>query len=358
MRRQLFRQASLERLSTPEKLDVLMTIARPRHWIAIGSFIVLVLVLAVWSVTAAIPVRMQATGALVLQGQLVAVTAVVDGQLTDIQVREGDRIARGEVVARLYNTTWSDGIAAAKNDVGNGAGSKAQSQGLASLPSVDVGAVSTADPLTGEAGAEGWEEADHGTEGLGVELPVADSPRTGGLDTVLAQHQEQLLAKSQLVSLSSGTVRRVHAAPGEWLHAGDTLLTVESGEESSRPYAVVYVPQQQARALQPGMEARVWPGGDRTSGSGAIIGAVEAVGTVPVDVEAVSRYVQSREMAAKLAGEGLMVEVRVLLQRDSAQPSGLAFTSPRSADQLVLESGMPCTVEFLTGWVRPIQWIM
>ncbi|MGF1535323.1 MAG: hypothetical protein ACFB4J_02395 [Elainellaceae cyanobacterium] len=61
----LFRKESLERLSSPEQLDQLMQIVRPRHWIPLGVLGVLVALGVLWSILARIPMTVYGPGVLV-----------------------------------------------------------------------------------------------------------------------------------------------------------------------------------------------------------------------------------------------------------------------------------------------------
>ncbi|MGB3613096.1 MAG: hypothetical protein WBA10_04820 [Elainellaceae cyanobacterium] len=61
----LFRQESLERLSSPEQLDQLMQIVRPRHWIPLVALGVLMSLGILWSVVARIPRTVAGPGILV-----------------------------------------------------------------------------------------------------------------------------------------------------------------------------------------------------------------------------------------------------------------------------------------------------
>ncbi|MEO0408197.1 MAG: hypothetical protein AAF289_12675 [Cyanobacteria bacterium P01_A01_bin.135] len=60
----LFRQESLERLSSPEQLDQLMQIVRPQHWIPLVMLAVLVSLGVLWSIVARIPQVVSGPGVL------------------------------------------------------------------------------------------------------------------------------------------------------------------------------------------------------------------------------------------------------------------------------------------------------
>ncbi len=60
MQDKLFRQAALEKLSSPEELDQLMQVTTPRGWFALAGLIGLVLVALIVGVVGVIPIQEQA----------------------------------------------------------------------------------------------------------------------------------------------------------------------------------------------------------------------------------------------------------------------------------------------------------
>ena len=65
MNESIFRQKSLERISSPEEIDNYIRVTRPSLWLALGVIILLLAALILWSVTA----RIEAT--MVVDGQTV-----------------------------------------------------------------------------------------------------------------------------------------------------------------------------------------------------------------------------------------------------------------------------------------------
>jgi len=61
----IFRQESLERLSSPEQLDQLMQIVNPRSWLSLTALGSLVMLAIVWSVFGRIPITATGKGVLV-----------------------------------------------------------------------------------------------------------------------------------------------------------------------------------------------------------------------------------------------------------------------------------------------------
>lgn len=66
-KKSLFRQESLERLSSPERLDELMTLVNFRTWLPLGTIGVLLGLGLIWSVVGRIPVTTSGRGILVRQ---------------------------------------------------------------------------------------------------------------------------------------------------------------------------------------------------------------------------------------------------------------------------------------------------
>jgi hypothetical protein len=101
MKRQIFRQSALERLSSPEQLDQLIQVTTPRGWLALLGLIGLIVTVTAWSFSDTIPTQLIGRGILIRGGQVPQVLAPVAGQVDQILVRVGDEIGQGQVVARI-----------------------------------------------------------------------------------------------------------------------------------------------------------------------------------------------------------------------------------------------------------------
>ena len=97
----LFRKAALDRLSSPEELDVVMKIVRPRTWIATSAIAMALLAVVVWSVIGTIPITVRAQGILIKTGGLFDIVAPASGPVAEFLVSEGDTVENGQLVARL-----------------------------------------------------------------------------------------------------------------------------------------------------------------------------------------------------------------------------------------------------------------
>ena len=62
MNESIFRQKSLDRISSPEEIDNYMKVTRPSLWLTLGVIVLLLAALILWSVTARIEATTVADG--------------------------------------------------------------------------------------------------------------------------------------------------------------------------------------------------------------------------------------------------------------------------------------------------------
>lgn len=102
MQNRLFRRSALERLSSPERLDLLMQVTSPRAWIILLGIGILLGALVIWGFTGSIPITVSGEGILLRGGAgITSVTAPIAGLLSDIYVNVKEEVESGQVIARL-----------------------------------------------------------------------------------------------------------------------------------------------------------------------------------------------------------------------------------------------------------------
>ena len=100
----IFRQESLERLSSPERLDQLMQVVKPLDWIAIGTLGSLVFAAAIWSVFGRIPMTVEGKGVLMQPRGVSDFQSTISGQIESLNVRNGQCVAKDEILATIDPT--------------------------------------------------------------------------------------------------------------------------------------------------------------------------------------------------------------------------------------------------------------
>ena len=99
--KQLFRPEALETLSSPEKLNQLMTVVTAKDWIPLVAMGMLIATAVTWSLLGSVPSTVMGRGVLVLPRHMVSIDAVTGGRLAWFRARAGDGVQAGEVIGRL-----------------------------------------------------------------------------------------------------------------------------------------------------------------------------------------------------------------------------------------------------------------
>lgn len=100
-KRSLFRKESIERLSSPERLDQLMQVVSPKSWLPLTALGSLVAVAIVWSIYGRIPITVEGRGALIYPRTVVPLHSKSAGQLLTLDVNVGDVVKKGNVLATV-----------------------------------------------------------------------------------------------------------------------------------------------------------------------------------------------------------------------------------------------------------------
>lgn len=97
----VFRKVSLERLSSPEQLDLLMQVTSPRSWLALLGLLSLLISAIIWSVIGRIPIEVNAPAIILPTEGIKSVITLTEGQLNSIVVTPGDIVKEGQVIGAV-----------------------------------------------------------------------------------------------------------------------------------------------------------------------------------------------------------------------------------------------------------------
>ncbi|MDF5708717.1 MAG: NHLP bacteriocin system secretion protein [Nostoc sp. S4] len=100
-KRSIFRKESLERLSSPERLDQLMQVVSPRSWLPLVALGSIVGVGVIWSIYGRIPITVEGQGVLIYPSNVVPLQSKSAGQLMALNIKVGDVIKKGQVLATI-----------------------------------------------------------------------------------------------------------------------------------------------------------------------------------------------------------------------------------------------------------------
>jgi HlyD family secretion protein len=97
----LFRPEALEKLSSPEQLDFLVELVRPKDWVILATFGGLITVGLAWSIFGQIPVELEGKGILIQPDAVIPLNAPINGQIKTLNVKSHQCIRKGRVLATL-----------------------------------------------------------------------------------------------------------------------------------------------------------------------------------------------------------------------------------------------------------------
>jgi NHLM bacteriocin system secretion protein len=101
MSEQLFRKESLERLSSPERLDQLTNVVDPRAWIPLTTIGSLIIVTIIWSIFGRLPLNVSGKGVLIQPRRVIQFQAPSNGEVLSLEVKQGDRVKKGDVLGTI-----------------------------------------------------------------------------------------------------------------------------------------------------------------------------------------------------------------------------------------------------------------
>ncbi|MBH8563493.1 NHLP bacteriocin system secretion protein [Nostoc sp. CENA67] len=100
-KRTIFRKQSLERLSSPERIDQLMQVVSPKSWLPLVALGSLVGVAVIWSIYGRIPITVEGQGVLIYPSKVLPLQSKSAGQILALNVKVGDVVKKGQVLAAI-----------------------------------------------------------------------------------------------------------------------------------------------------------------------------------------------------------------------------------------------------------------
>ncbi len=372
MSNSIFRKKILSQLSSPDQLDSMVAIERPRHWLIGVVLLIGCIAVAIWSVYGKITDRVDSSGILITYGASVSdIVATYDGQVENILVKIGDEVRKGQEVAVLQQRDIDERIAKVTADLNDRRDllSKIETQ------STEAGDVSSRVISQQKARLEEQlkitraditrlkqqfetrqEQFDNKIitqtqleqsrqqyqNKLNVEKQVLD--RLGALEREaineensttqrLAQLQVQVSGlNNQLTELQAsqqnglvvkatkdGTVIEIKTTIGAILTAGRPVVSVETstGEiDRERITFLNFVNPQDGKKVTVGQEAFVSLSSANPSDYGKVKGIVRSISAFPVSLETVTAKLANNNLARALFNKGAPYEVSIDLLQD------------------------------------------
>lgn len=406
MSRQIFRQAALDRLSSPEQLDAALPLVNARGWASIGVFSFLVLSAILWGVFGSLPSNIAGKGILVVQGGRVQeAMTLAPGILTELLVTQGDHLAKGQLIGRIAQAGSDRQLLNLDQEIEEKRGELARRQSLFLEEMHSRGAIKADQEKAlrenldaARQHAEWLVKTMPGTEKLqaqgvisarslqdqrvtlanaqkqvsDVKLALAklDSDlaelrlsRETALKDIEAAHNDALrrraltearMRQENLVTAPvAGRVVAVKQAVGSFVAAGVQIVSIET--EGGGLEALVFLPTADGKKVLAGMKARITPDAVRKEEWGSMRGEVSDRSDYPVAANGLDAWISNPALVQQLASGSQPYVARLRLLTNNA--GSWRWTSGKTPP-VDITSGTTVAAEITYERRRPVDLVL
>ncbi len=370
----LFRKSALDRLSSPEQLDLMVRITSPAGWVALTALIGLIVVAIMWGIFGNIPTKVIGSAMLIKTGGVVEVSARSSGLITDVSVRAGDMVKRGQKIARIAQPDLLEqfnSLKARKAELLNKSQMSANlikqkretlkfnnevlrrrlddqngllKDGLITRQSV----LNTQQQL--EENAAALKELD--LRKVDIELELVQIERN--LDSV----KVRLKLSTDVISPYSGRVLEIKLDENSIVQAGSSILNMELAGDSIKDLeVVVFVSSLDGKKVKPGMDIFISPSTIKREDYGYMVGKVTAVAEFPSTSQGMMRILQNQQLVQQLSAGAAPIQINADLTPDAGATSGYKWTSP-GGPPVLIQSGTLGTANISVRSQRPISLVI
>lgn len=409
-KKQIFREAALDRLSSPEQLDQVIRITTPKAWLGLGSFLILVVSAVAWGVLGEVSQKIKGRGMLIRSGGVLEVVSPVAGRVTDLPVSVGDSVREGDAVAWLAQPEMVDRLKRAEAELGDvkelqqeklafareearlrrreleqqraavKANLRADTARLQTLNGqlearkelVEDGLMARSSLLATQEKLDRTREQLRSRQRRLLEIrtkmsQVEDQLRKAEHDArskierarrEVEWRREALTEASRVVSPYSGRILEVFSEMGGLVRKGEVVVSLDrTGKSVEDLLVVVYVPSIHGKKVEPGMPIHVSPSTVRREEHGMMVGTVTFVSDYPATSEGMMGVLENDQLVRELSAGGTPYEVHARLKLDPESPDRYEWTSSEEVPQRV-ESGTLAAAEITVARQRPASLVL
>jgi HlyD family secretion protein len=404
----LFRPAALDRLSSPEQLDRLVTLTRPAAWLALIAICGLSAITIIWGIVGTIPTRVEGDGILIGSGgRILDAAGSASGTLAAFTVRIDDVVKRGQIVARLEQTDTARNLSDARQVLAE------REQNLLQLRTdsekdraVRERSFTEQEIAQRQAITAARERSDYlqqSVDGIAALVKSGDVTRVrldqarkekASVDQQVAQAQadlakigadrqalisqqdrDQMQAEqqvndakrvadnlagdlersTQVLSPADGRVTELKVAEGAVVTLGEPVLSIETAGTGLQ--LIAFIPPSKGKMVQAGMEVRIAPSTVHKEEFGTLVGRVHDISEFPATAQGMAAVLHNERLIDQFSKEGPPYATRVTLLPDPASVSGYRWSSG-SGPPLLLRSGTLAKVEVTVREQPPLSLVI
>ena len=299
----IFSEKALERLKRPQVSGQTFAVTSPTAWIALAAVAISIFSVILWSIFGIMADKVTGYGIILNKDGAANISPTSGGQIVELSLKAGDKVAKGDVVAVIDQTSLEQ---------------------------------------------EMYLQAEEAQDAASHEDFHSRASR-------LASKKEQFRHEAEVVSPYNGTIISKRQREGDVVAAGTPLYNVRIEEGNQEIFAILYVPALTGSKIKLGTTIQVSPGAIDSSLYGSLVGNVTELSNYPVTSQRISFWTGNDEFAKWIVQQcgGAVMEVRVELIHDDNTPSGYLWTTLKGSDEKI-SSGMTCTATAIVKREAPL----
>ena len=404
----IFRQAALARLSSPEQLDQLMQVTTPKSWLALVCCCVLVGVAIVWGIWGSVRITVHGRGILIKQGGVFVATAFGDGRVADILVAEDQAVTNHQLLACLHvpelelkiqqaaiaqtnletdftnletyqanerseETNYQEAEFTTYQSISNDyrVQIRALEERLKDLKELSEGSSGVIDRPTLMAVSNDLFAARHGLDLTSVQIKQG---RVNRLQAEERRHQQWLdkknlveqgrhnldyltnlyLLTAEVRSPFGGTVLEITVKSNQLVNANTPVMSLQSAQE--RLQAWLFLHPADGKRVVTNLQTHLALASAKKEEFGMMLGRVGSVSDLPATPQLMLRVLENPTLVSEFSQEGAPIYVVVELDRN-AKTGGYRWTSSKGSE-LRITSGTLCDGTITLRTNRPISLVL
>lgn len=293
MESNLFRKSSLERVSSPERLNDYIKITHPGVFSVLFGCLAILIAVGLWGIYGSIPDSVNTIGIIFPQNGVTPVIPTIGGRISDMRVKAGDYVEAGQIIAIIP-----------------------QMEMLRQMN----------------------------------ELKSSGQADRKQLKDMLDAYE----SASILVSPVSGIVLSAKAVNETVSNAEAVAGIVEQEKYANDKQVICYIEASAAKKLRDGMEVQVSPDFAPREEYGYMYGYITSIGSYPVSDADVLKAVGNQQYAQRLLPQGSCVEVRITLTVDSGSANKMKWSN-KKGENIPLSIGTNCNMQIIIKKYRPYE---
>ncbi len=300
----IFSRAALDKLRSPEKLDMLLPITTPLTWMGLAAVVLLLFSITLWSIFGSFTVKADGIGMIIDTEGIVNISHIRGGKISELFIHPGSHLKVGEIIARVK------------------------------IIDTEV------DTKIAQYGAELTENKRETME------------RVYQFDSREYQND----SVRSIFSDYKGVVDRVFVHRGSIIANNMPICSVRLDQEREDLTGVLYIPVEKGKRVKPGQSIQLAPNGVDVSLSGSLLGVVRTVSDYPVSLQDVEHKLGNPQLAQMImsSGNGAVMEITFDLVRDENSESGYLWTS-FVGEHKEIKAGSFCTGSIIIERRPPIE---